>query len=202
MATDALAPLQGRARRVAFSQWAKRERRTPRSSQCGGTSPEEGGMPLRGDGPRGCSPRPLDESRTASGSPETDRPIRRRVASGGEEKRGCAQGGPGLFPLSLSCGGSPACESVLPRIACLSCLLALAVSSRAGARRCPPYLVLAAASSCGFESRRAGSSRAARGGNVQASFLPPAHLPFELGVSIKAGRPISFVRVCVCGPVC
>ena len=40
---------------------------------------------------------------------------------------------------------------------------------RAGARRCPPYPVLAAASSCGFKSRRAGSLRAARGGKVQAS---------------------------------
>ena len=61
--------------------------------------------------------------------------------------------------------------------------------------------VFGAASCCGFESRRAGSSRAARGVKVQAS-LPPAHLPSELGVSIKAAAIISFGGcVSVCGPV-
>ena len=33
-------------------------------------------------------------------------------------------------------------------------------------RRCPPYLVFAAASSCGFESRRPRTSKTARGGKV------------------------------------
>ena len=47
------------------------------------------------------------------------------------------------------------------------------------------------------------TSVTARSGKVQARVLPPAHLPSELGVSIKAVATISFEGVCVsvCGPV-
>ena len=49
----------------------------------------------------------------------------------------------------------------------------------------PPSLVLGVASGGGFESRRAGSSKTTRGGQVQVQALVPSSLPSSWKTSIK-----------------
>ena len=63
------------------------------------------------------------------------------------------------------------------------------------------YLVLGAASCCGFESRRAGSSKTTQGGQVQAQALVSSSPFLELEAFNK--DPTGSISVCVsvCGPV-
>ena len=63
----------------------------------------------------------------------------------------------------------------------------------------PSNLGLAATSSDRFEHHRAKTSRTAWDGRVQESFSPQAHLPSELGVSIKTRRGPFLFGVCVSG---
>ena len=158
--------------------------------------------PQTGTPPRKAGACPLSNHATESDFPTTPRPMRVEIASVGDsltlEEKGI-KGTPGsswwssssswglrVLMLAGSSGSRSSSSLIFSLVLVDWCVAGCRVQ----------YLVLGAASCCGFESRQAGSSKTTGGGQVQAQALVSSSPFFELEAFNK--DPTGSISLCVC----